>query len=53
MAEMLSCINDGGIIMAKVLRDAQRLANQVLAYRVFVKMQFSPAQSASSSLAAE
>lgn len=42
MAEMLSCIIDGGIIMAKVLRDPQRLAHQVLAYRSFVKMQFSP-----------
>jgi TetR/AcrR family transcriptional regulator, transcriptional repressor for nem operon len=53
MAEMLSCIIDGGIIMAKVLKDPQRLANQVLAYRAFVKMQFSPAQIAASSLAAQ
>lgn len=42
MAEMLSCVIDGGIIMAKVLHDPQRLAGQVLAYRAFVKMQFSP-----------
>jgi AcrR family transcriptional regulator len=52
MAEMLSCTIDGGIIMAKVLNDPQRLANQVLAYRAFVKMQFSPAP-ATSSLAAD
>lgn len=43
MAEMLSCIIDGGIIMAKVLNDPQRLVNQILAYRAFVKMQFAPA----------
>lgn len=42
MAEMLSCTIDGGIIMAKVLGDPQRLAHQVLAYRAFVKMQFLP-----------
>lgn len=55
MAEMLSCTIDGGIIMAKVLNDPQRLANQVLAYRAFVKMQFSPvpAAAATSNLAAD
>jgi len=45
MAEMLSCIIDGGIIMAKVTGDPARLSKQILAYRTFVKMQFSaPAQ---------
>jgi TetR/AcrR family transcriptional repressor of nem operon len=43
MAEMLSCIIDGGIIMAKVTGDPNRLAQQILAYRAFVKMQFSVA----------
>lgn len=42
MAEMLSCIIDGGIIMAKVTDDPNRLAQQILAYRAFVKLQFSP-----------
>ena len=42
MAEMLSCIIDGGIIMAKVTNDPARLANQILAYRAFIKMQFAP-----------
>jgi AcrR family transcriptional regulator len=40
VAEMLSVIIDGGIIMAKVTGDPARLARQVLAYRAFVKMQF-------------
>lgn len=40
MAEMLSCIIDGGIIMAKVTGDPDRLARQIMAYRAFVKMQF-------------
>lgn len=42
MAEMLSCIIDGGIIMAKVTGDPDRLVRQILAYRAFVKLQFSP-----------
>jgi TetR/AcrR family transcriptional regulator, transcriptional repressor for nem operon len=41
MAEMLSCIIDGGIIMAKVTDDPDRLASQILAYRAFIKLQFS------------
>ncbi|WP_274626362.1 TetR/AcrR family transcriptional regulator [Arvimicrobium flavum] len=45
MAEMVSCIVDGGIIMAKILDDPTRLVRQVLAYRAFVKLQFSPADS--------
>jgi AcrR family transcriptional regulator len=40
VAEMLSCIIDGGIIMAKVTGDPARLAYQILAYRAFVKMLF-------------
>lgn len=52
MAEMLSCTIDGGIIMAKVLNDPQRLANQVLAYRAFVKMQFSPVPAATAAVPA-
>lgn len=40
MAEMLSCIIDGGIIMAKVTGDPDCLVRQILAYRTFIKMQF-------------
>ncbi len=40
VAEMLSVVIDGGIIMAKVTGDPARLARQILAYRAFVKMQF-------------
>lgn len=46
IAEMLSCIVDGGIIMSKVLNDPDRLAKQILAYRTFIKMQFSPPMAA-------
>ena len=46
LAEMVSCIVDGGIIMAKVLNDPSRLVQQVLAYRSLVKLQFSPAVAA-------
>lgn len=46
IAEMLSCIVDGGIIISKVLNDPDRLAKQVLAYRAFIKMQFSPLMAA-------
>lgn len=41
LAEMLSCMIDGGIIMSKVHEDPCRLAEQVLAYRAFIKLQFS------------
>lgn len=41
-AEMLSCIVDGGIIMAKVLNDPARLSAQIMAYRAFVKLLFWP-----------
>ncbi|MFH5924522.1 TetR/AcrR family transcriptional regulator [Roseomonas xinghualingensis] len=41
LAEMLSCVVDGGIIMSKVLHDPRRLERQILAYRSFVKLLFS------------
>lgn len=40
LAEMLSCIFDGGIIMSKVLRDQSVLERQILAYRALVKASF-------------
>jgi TetR/AcrR family transcriptional regulator, transcriptional repressor for nem operon len=42
LARMLSCVIDGGIIMAKVLSDPVELQRQVLAYRAFVKLVFDP-----------
>lgn len=42
LAEMLSCVVDGGIIMSRTLSDPSRLARQVLAYRSFVKLLFAP-----------
>jgi len=55
LAEMVSCVVDGGIIMAKVMNDPPRLVRQLLAYRAFVKLQFSPqvALSAPARIAAE
>lgn len=43
VADMLSCVIDGGIIMSKALNDPRRLERQVLAFRSFVKLLFSPA----------
>lgn len=43
VADMLSCVVDGGIIMSKALNDPKRLERQVLAFRSFVKLLFSPA----------
>src|SRR5690606_5246543 len=38
LADMLSAIADGGIILSKVLKDNQALPRQVLLYRDFVRM---------------
>lgn len=46
LADMLSCVVDGGIIMSKTLGDPSRLTRQVLAFRSFVKLLFSGAQRA-------
>jgi TetR/AcrR family transcriptional repressor of nem operon len=43
VANMLSCVVDGGIIMSKALNDPRKLERQVLAFRSFVKLLFSPA----------
>ena len=42
IADMLSCVVDGGIIMSKALNDPRRLERQVLAFRAFVKLIFAP-----------
>ncbi|GGF86465.1 hypothetical protein GCM10007301_52920 [Azorhizobium oxalatiphilum] len=43
LAAMLSCVVDGGIIMAKALNDPRRLERQVLTFRSVVKLIFAPA----------
>lgn len=42
IADMLSCVVDGAIIMSKTLNEPQRLARQVRAYRSYVKLLFTP-----------
>ncbi|WP_119943308.1 TetR/AcrR family transcriptional regulator [Neorhizobium sp. NCHU2750] len=44
LANMLSCTFDGAIIMSKVLGDPTHLERQILGYRTFVKLLFSPPQ---------
>jgi TetR/AcrR family transcriptional regulator, transcriptional repressor for nem operon len=43
LADMLSGIVDGGIILAKTLSDPKALPRQVLLYRAFVRAVFQPA----------
>ncbi len=43
LAETLGSVVDGGIILARILRDPSRLERQVLAYRSFVALAFAPA----------
>ncbi|MEQ1955806.1 TetR/AcrR family transcriptional regulator, partial [Mesorhizobium sp. CN2-181] len=43
MADALCCIVDGGILMAKILGDSSKLERQVMTYRNFVRLAFSPA----------
>lgn len=41
MADMLSAVADGGIILSKSLRDPGALPRQILQYRTYVKLVFS------------
>jgi TetR/AcrR family transcriptional repressor of nem operon len=43
LAETLSCVVDGGIILARILDDPGRLERQVLVYRSLVSLAFAPA----------
>lgn len=43
LADMLSAVADGGIILSKVLRDPMALPRQILLYRDFVKAVFAGA----------
>ena len=40
LADMLSCVIDGGIIMSKSLNDQSRLERQILLYRSCIKLMF-------------
>lgn len=53
VADMLSCVVDGGIIMSKALNDSRRLERQILAFRSFVKLLFSPASPRHDAVVAE
>jgi TetR/AcrR family transcriptional repressor of nem operon len=43
VADMLSCIVDGAIIMSKTLNDPSRLERQILIFRSCVKLMYAPA----------
>lgn len=47
LADMMSCIVDGAIIMSKTLNDPSRLERQILLFRSVVKLTFSQPASAS------
>lgn len=41
LADMFSCVADGGIILSRVTRDPEVLSRQLLLYRDFVRLAFS------------
>ncbi|UWU84465.1 TetR/AcrR family transcriptional regulator [Bradyrhizobium yuanmingense] len=45
LAEMISCVVDGAIIMSKTLNDSKRLERQILLFRSCVKLVFTPPHS--------
>ena len=45
VADMLTVVVDGGIILSKVTRDPPSLARQLLLYRDFIRLVFAPAAS--------
>jgi TetR/AcrR family transcriptional repressor of nem operon len=40
LADMLSVVADGGIILSKVVKDKDALARQVMLYRDFIRLVF-------------
>ena len=42
VADMLSCIVDGAIIMSKTLNDSRKLERQIILFRTLVKLMFTP-----------
>lgn len=51
LSRSLCCMVDGGIIMARIMGDSAYLERQVMTFRSFVRMVFSPAASAALPLA--
>ncbi|UWU92445.1 TetR/AcrR family transcriptional regulator [Bradyrhizobium sp. CB1015] len=45
LAEMISCVVDGAIIMSKTLNDPKRLERQIMLFRSCVKLVFTPPHS--------
>jgi TetR/AcrR family transcriptional repressor of nem operon len=43
LADMVSTVREGGIILSKALKEPQSLGNQLLLLRIFVKLLFRPA----------
>ena len=43
VADMVSTCVEGGIVMSKALKDPEILGNQILLYRSYIKLLFSPA----------
>lgn len=44
LADMVTVVVDGGIILSKITKDAKSLARQVLLYRDFIRLVFSPVE---------
>ena len=45
VADMLSCVVDGAIIMSKTLNDPKKLERQILMFRTCIKLMFAPTSS--------
>jgi AcrR family transcriptional regulator len=44
LADMVTVVVDGGIILSKITKDSKSLARQVLLYRDFIRLVFSPVE---------
>jgi AcrR family transcriptional regulator len=45
LADMMSCVVDGAIIMSKTLNDPRRLERQIMTFRTCIKLMFTPSGS--------
>ena len=46
LADMVSTVIEGGIVLSKALKEPQSLPEQILVFRNFIKMLFQPVQHA-------
>ena len=44
LADMVSTVLEGGIVLSKALKEPQSLSEQILVFRTFVKLLFQPVQ---------